>query len=115
MLFFSIKAPTPSPSPMPTPKPTPFGYLMYAEFIQQYQTFTVPDGITSLVVTAYGAQGWSTESGSNTGGLGGLMQVVLSVSPGQVLYVYVGGAGSTTTSSDDFGAGWNGGGRGNLI
>jgi len=52
------------------------------------QTFTVPTGITSLTIDAYGAQG-----GNNgcIGGLGGRAQGALAVTPGQVINIYVGG------------------------
>lgn len=56
------------------------------------QTWTVPANVTSINVTAYGAKSF---------GWGGGVQTTLNVTPGQVLYLYVG------TSS-----GWNGGGTG---
>ena len=59
------------------------------EYTGSEQTFTVPAGISSLNVTAKGAQGAS--SGSSYGGLGGFVSGDILVTPGMVLYVYVGG------------------------
>ena len=65
------------------------------------QTFTVPAGITSISVDAYGA------SGTGTGGLGGRVQSTISVSEGQRLNIYVGGVGVDGPNAV---GGWNGGG-----
>jgi hypothetical protein len=75
------------------------------------QTYTVPCGVTQLSITAVGAQGGNGATGGNssTGGIGGFGSMssgILTVTPGQVLSVFVGGAGSTPT------AGFNGGGTG---
>ncbi|MEI6764814.1 MAG: glycine-rich protein, partial [Bacteroidota bacterium] len=67
------------------------------------QTFTVPAGVTAINVDAYGAQGGSVYY---TGGYGGRVQATLTVTPGQTLYVYVGGQGQT------YSPGFNGGGYG---
>ena len=64
------------------------------------QIYVVPLGVTSITVTLNGAQG-STISGKGTGGLGGSVTATISVTPGEVLQVMVGGS-----------AGYNGGGRG---
>ncbi len=75
------------------------------------QTFTVPCGVTQVHVAAYGAQGGSGAVGANSaaggaGGLGGFAEGDLTVSPGDVLNVVVGGQGATPTG------GFNGGGNG---
>ena len=78
------------------------------------QTFTVPAGVTSLTIETYGAAGGSgangnSSAGGNLGGAGGRGSKAvgtLSVTPGQVLNIFVGGAGATPTS------GFNGGGIG---
>ncbi len=49
------------------------------------QTFTVPNCASSITITAYGAQG------GNSGGLGGRAQGTLNITPGSLLYVFVGG------------------------
>ncbi len=61
------------------------------------QTFTVPNGISTVTLQCWGSQGATA-----TGGLGGYATGNLSVGSGQQLYVYVGGQDGT-----------NGGGIGN--
>jgi hypothetical protein len=70
------------------------------------QTYTVPDDIQYLLVEAYGAEGGSNACYS--GGKGGYIKTIISVAPGDTLYVLIGG-----TSSTNFGGGYpNGGGYG---
>lgn len=61
-----------------------------------YYSWTVPDGVTSLTLDLYGAQGGS---GNSAGGKGGRVSGDYAVSSGTTIYVYVGGQN-----------GWNGGG-----
>jgi len=74
------------------------------------QQWVVPAGISSIDVDVIGAQGgtasdyWCLLGGP--GGPGGHVETTLSVSEGETLYIYVGGAGSTGTG------GFNGGGNG---
>jgi hypothetical protein len=91
------------------------------------QTFTVPAGVTSISVDAYGASS-SVSSGNYAGyapnsrgyqAKGGRVQTSVSVTPGQTLNIYVGGmsvncsdAGNCTPEYNQSG-GWNGGGNGN--
>jgi len=70
------------------------------------QTFTVPACVTSVTVDLYGAQG-GNDNGVQ-GGLGGRAQGQLNVVPGEVLNIYVGGQGTSTTSATQ--GGYNGGG-----
>ncbi|MFI6641273.1 hypothetical protein [Streptomyces sp. NPDC050504] len=65
------------------------------------QSYTVPAGVTAIVVDAFGAQGEEGAVGGNAGGRGGRAKAQLPVTPGQVLQVNVGSVG-----------GWNGGGAG---
>jgi hypothetical protein len=67
-------------------------------FTGAVQTFTVPVGVTTLHVIARGAQGADsifTDPSYNgplaTGGRGAVVTGDLTVTPGQTLYVYVGG------------------------
>jgi hypothetical protein len=69
------------------------------------QTYTVPACVFSITVDARGAAGGST--GTSTGGAGGRVQAVLAVTPGEILNIYVGGAGVGTSAAP---GGWNGGG-----
>jgi hypothetical protein len=87
------------------------------------QNFTVPPGVTQITVDAVGASGGKACNGgtySNAGGSGFELKATgIAVTPGQALYVYVGGspvANSTTYCSFGVpsyaGAGFNGGGTG---
>jgi len=74
-----------------------------------FQTWTVPCGVTSININAFGARGGNITNGfgSRSGGYGGNATGNLVVTPGQILYVYIGGVGAT-----DLGGvgGYNGGG-----
>ena len=74
-------------------------------------TWTVPAGVTSILVDVQGASGGTagTGLGATTPGKGGRTQATLAVVPGQILNIYVGGAGG---NGNLFGAvgGFNGGG-----
>lgn len=90
------------------------------------QVFVVPDRVSSVTVTAFGAQGGDATSpagSSNTppgsGGRGSRASGVLAVTPGEMLYVYVGQrtgfnggglAGASDASIVAPGASGNGGG-----
>ncbi|MFN8393529.1 MAG: HYR domain-containing protein [Bacteroidia bacterium] len=62
------------------------------------QSYTVPVGVTTINVDAMGGDGYGPE------GRGGRVQCDLAVTPGEVLYIYVGGQGTDNTG------GYNGGG-----
>jgi hypothetical protein len=76
------------------------------------QTYVVPLGVAGIEVTAVGAPGGATNGSdpyntvSSPGGEGATVTADLSVTPGETLYVYVGGAGA----ADDHLGGFNGGG-----
>lgn len=71
------------------------------------QTFTVPSGSGTYTIEAWGAQGQKNSAGAVAGGLGGYSKADVSVSAGDILYIFVGGGGGTGPA-----AGWNGGGAG---
>ncbi|MEI8201368.1 MAG: collagen-like protein [Bacteroidota bacterium] len=74
------------------------------------QTFTVPLGVTSITVDLYGAKGGDNYFGPayrSYGGFGSRVKGTISVIPGQVYYLYIGGAGNQHNK-----AGFNGGGNG---
>ena len=76
------------------------------------QYFTVPSGVASVDLKTWGAQGANSldvSPGLHSGGLGSLATGTLAVTPGQVLSIYVGGAGSSSG-----GGGYNGGGSAGL-
>lgn len=68
------------------------------------QIYVVPDGVTSIDVTLKGAEGL-TVSGGGSGGEGATVNATISVSPGEVLQINVGGQGRDNASA------YNGGGR----
>lgn len=77
------------------------------------QTFTVPQGVSSISVVATGAGGAAGAPYGAVGGAGGFGAVAtttLAVTPGETLYVYVGGQGSGSTGG--FNGGASGGGDG---
>jgi hypothetical protein len=67
------------------------------------QTYTVPLGVTAIYVQLSGAGGGTGTY--SAGGAGGLTTGYLSVTPGQVLTLLVGQAGSTNSSTAAFGGG----------
>jgi hypothetical protein len=69
------------------------------------QTWTVPSDVTEVTAKCYGAGG-DTGGSSNVPGTGGYGEKTFDVSPGETLYIYVGGAASGNSG------GWNGGGDG---
>ncbi|QKG54356.1 hypothetical protein [Hymenobacter sp. BRD67] len=71
------------------------------------QTYTVPTGITKLNVVATGGGGGGNR-GNNKGGLGAIVQATVTVVPGEVLTVVVGGRGpiATTTAAAPWAGGW---------
>ena len=68
-----------------------------------YETCTVPAGVTSLIVSAWGpggAGGDSADSGvSGGGGGGGFCQTTISVTPGATIYFQAGSAGQGDVGS----------------
>lgn len=80
------------------------------DYTGDVQTFTVPDGVTSVDLEACGAQGAAATgagfSFEGDGGLGGKAVTSVEVLPGDVLTLVVGGAGVGTVG------GFNGGGSG---
>ena len=80
------------------------------------QTYTVPAGVTSVVVECWGAQGGTSYPGydgyMNLGGKGGYAKGRLAVTPGEILRVYVGGKGGDGGLQSTSGVGgFNGGGH----
>lgn len=80
------------------------------------ETFIVPPGITSIDVVVVGASGGKgfkrNQMPYGTPGLGGLVSATLSVEPGQILYLNVGGEGGLAYENTPAVGGYNGGGNG---
>jgi hypothetical protein len=89
-------------------------------FTGNVQNFTVPACVTQVNIQCWAAQGGNCSSSWNgTGGLGGYAAGDLQVSPGQTIYIYVGGQGEGFPLGTGNGGnyrwdmgGWNGGGIG---
>jgi len=88
------------------------------------QTWTVPTGVTSITVKAWGAQGgdagwYSHAASTGLGGKGGYATGLRAVNGGDVFNIYVGGQGTSSVGQRvssrglSFAGGWNGGGTGN--
>lgn len=75
-------------------------------FTGSAQSFTVPEGVTSLAVTATGGRGGNSET--ILGGAAAVATGQLTVAAGDALYIQVGGNGG----DGDGQAGYNGGGAG---
>jgi hypothetical protein len=82
------------------------------------QNFVVPAGVHSVQVAAVGARGGNGDS-TAPGGAGGTASGVLAVTPGELLYLEVGGAGEAFLPAgagfpigSGGAGGWNGGGSG---
>ena len=87
-------------------------YQSQFNYTGSVQTFTVPAGVTSISVDAYGASG-STNFYSGREGKGGRVQTDLTVTPGETLNIYVGGTRNYAGyASSIYSGGWNGGGNG---
>lgn len=79
------------------------------------QVFTVPTGVYTVHVRAVGGHGGTGGNQSFTnGGFGAVAVADLAVSPGQTLYVEVGGNGGDGTVLSAGAAGFNGGAAGGL-
>ena len=81
------------------------------------QTWTVPAGVTQVTLDLRGAQGGAsyvsaTGLRQEDGGLGGQTQGSLTVTPGQVLHLYVGGQAADVGNVTPAPGGFNGGGDG---
>jgi hypothetical protein len=95
--------PTMTPSDMPTAAPT-ISTVTTFSYTGSSQSYTVPSGIQYLMVEAYGAEGGTNACYS--GGKGGYIKTILTVTSGTTLYVLVGGQ-----STSNYGGGYpNGGG-----
>lgn len=105
--------PAASGSPAPVLPPQIF------DFTGNVQSFTVPDGVTSIDVLGWGAGGGGgfCESLARlgigfTGACGGYGECTIAVTPGETLTVVVGGGGQTNILGTDAAGGYPDGGKG---
>ena len=73
------------------------------EFAPRTQSFVVPDGTTTITVSACGGSGGGTARAA--GGLGGCIKTIISVVPKQTLFITVGGEGQSHGVSGFHGGG----------
>jgi len=85
-------------------------------FTNGQQSFVVPNGVTSVHIEAWGAEGASIGT-VGAAGLGGFAEGDLAVTPGQTLGIFVGGQGCAQSAQVLGCGGFNGGGdaRGAII
>jgi hypothetical protein len=78
------------------------------------QTWQVPGNVIKVKIEAWGAEGGSNTlySPAKSGGKGGYAVGETTVTPGEILHIYVGGKGKSTTNRNGGAGGWNGGGNG---
>ena len=74
--------------------------------------FNVPTGVSWIQVDASGAAGSDQANTGFLGGKGGRIQATVSVTAGERLYLYAGGTGGSGGTTNQYVAGWNGGGAG---
>ena len=76
------------------------------DYTGEDQRFTVPEGVTSISVKAWGAGGggYNYASNANKGGGGGYSNAELTVTPGENLTIVVGSGGSVCPSATNPGA-----------
>jgi hypothetical protein len=109
---------TPSSAVSLTPTATCVSSTCTVTFVYtgDYYSWTVPVGVSSIAVDAFGAQGGkSNYTGNSTAvpGSGGRVQASLTTTSGETLHIYVGGQGSpASVGSNTSSPGWNGGGKG---
>ena len=93
-----------------------FGATASFSYTGAAQTWTVPAGVTQIALELRGAQGGGSYPCSGAreddGGLGGLTQGNLAVTPGQVLNLFVGGQAPDVGNVTPAPGGFNGGGDG---
>jgi hypothetical protein len=101
----SIVAPTPLEAQSAT------GTVTFT-FTGAMQTFTVPVSVTSVVITAQGAESGTGGANNAGSGLGGLVTGRLAVTAGSILNIFIGGQGGAGTFGVGGAGGFNGGGAG---
>ena len=89
------------------------------EYTGKVQTYEVPAGVTSITVELVGAGGgfgsWENARYPEKykPGYGGKMTATYPVTPGEKIYIFVGGRGTNATDTYQGEGGFNGGGNGN--
>ncbi|MGB1103342.1 MAG: glycine-rich protein, partial [Crocinitomicaceae bacterium] len=85
-----------------------WGQITTYTYTGSVQTYVVPAGVSLINVQAYGASGGTATNDAGCGGIGGrggYAEGDLTVTPGETLFIYVGGVGLPGNAG-----GWNGAG-----
>ncbi len=81
------------------------------------ESWVVPEGVTEILVRAWGASGGHGSGPGyelNMGGRGAYVSGRLAVTPGETLYINIGGQGGNAQTAANAEGGWNGGGIGGM-
>ena len=112
ILLLSIQA-LPALGTSANPAPSCVGSTCTIDFVYtgSFYSWTVPAGSNSITFDVQGAQGGTTAETYSPAlaGLGGRVTGTLTVTPGQTLNIYVGGAPSAGSSTGGFNGGGNSG------
>jgi len=81
-----------------------YGQITTIDYSGDYDTYVVPPGVSTIAITAMGAQGASAQSG-RVGGKGASMSGAFDVEPGATLIIVVGGEGLGQSSGSNGGGG----------
>ncbi len=113
-LFACVLVVSMMPLGVPASASGPTPQIATFTFTGDLQSFTVPDGVVEIAVEASGASGGQASSpGPDPGGRGAhLVSPSVSVTPGEVLQIRVGGEGGSTSTIAAGSGGFNGGGAG---
>ena len=102
---------TPTTTPIVTPTPTATAIRSQTfNFTGVEQQFTVPTGVTSVTIEAFGAEGGAATLGAGLVAQGGRSVATIAVTAGETLFVYVGGRGGDGAVGSPGAGGFNGGG-----
>lgn len=95
------------------PRPADFGDALPYHHTFKYtgarQSFKVPEGVRKITIVARGAAGGGILAYGSRSGRGGRVYAEVPVHQGEILYVFVGGAGYVLSGGREYG-GFNGGG-----
>ncbi len=98
-------------APCPAPSLSGGHWVVTCSYTGGPQTFTVPQGFSSVSLDVKGGQGGSDNTG-NTGGEGGEISGSIPVTAGEQLVVVAGGAGQAASTTTGGTGGYGGGGTG---
>jgi len=109
----AILLPAANAAQAPCTPQAPYTGCVRVTYSGSSETWTVPAGVTSVKIQAWGAGGGGLDSsywsGGSTGASGGYAEGITSVKGSDVLAIVVGGGGQIKSTSGTFGGGGAGG------